>query len=125
MPENHSPLTARSVERLLKLCAMFMSDHDGEAVNALRSANRVLAGHGLTWPEFLAMISAGSDASIYETKTGISDHQRAAAHMLEADDIYTDWELTFLGSVQQFSDLSFKQTVVFDRLWRKFEEHCT
>lgn len=40
-------------ERLTKLLAMTTSDNDGEALNALRMANKLLAAEQLTWEEVL------------------------------------------------------------------------
>lgn len=40
-------------ERLTKLIAMVGSDHDGEVINAVRAADRLLRQHKLTWHDFL------------------------------------------------------------------------
>jgi len=40
-------------ERLAKVLAMTTSNHDGEALSAIRRANEILAGENLTWTELL------------------------------------------------------------------------
>lgn len=47
-------------ERLAKLLAMTASDKDGEALNAMRMANRVIEAAGLTWAEVLEQQAAVS-----------------------------------------------------------------
>lgn len=41
------------VDRLVKVLAMTTSDHDGEALAAIRKANAILKEQGLTWAEFV------------------------------------------------------------------------
>jgi hypothetical protein len=40
-------------EKFAKLCEMMTSDHDAEALTALRMASRMLKGSGLTWSEIV------------------------------------------------------------------------
>lgn len=49
-------------DRLVKLLAMTTSDNDGEALNALRMANKMLAAEKMTWEQVLAV--QGSNISI-------------------------------------------------------------
>ena len=44
-------LSPQLADRLAKLLGMTGSDHDGECLNAIRLANRVLAENKLTWHE--------------------------------------------------------------------------
>lgn len=44
--------------RLAKLMGMTTSDQDGEALNALRMANKLIAGAKLSWPEVLGFSSS-------------------------------------------------------------------
>src|SRR3546814_11139977 len=44
-------MTAQDYERLVKLMAMLASDNDGEVLNAVSAASRILNGYGLTWPD--------------------------------------------------------------------------
>lgn len=40
-------------DKLTKLLAMTTSDNDGEALNAMRMANKIVKGAGLTWEQVL------------------------------------------------------------------------
>ncbi len=42
-----------NIERLLKLLRMTASQHDGEALSAMRAANRLLASAGMDWEALL------------------------------------------------------------------------
>ena len=44
-------MTAQDYERLVKLMALLASDNDGEVLNAVSAASRILNGYGLTWPD--------------------------------------------------------------------------
>ena len=43
-------------ERLAKILAMTTSDHDGEALSAMRKANEIIKGEGLTWALLLEQV---------------------------------------------------------------------
>lgn len=51
-------------DRLSKLMAMTTSDNDGEALNALRMANKMLSAEKLTWEEVLGAASRHVTVSI-------------------------------------------------------------
>jgi len=42
-------LDPRDAERLVKLCGLIGSAHDGEALNAARKAHELLRRNGATW----------------------------------------------------------------------------
>ena len=44
-------------DRLARLLGMVGSDHDGEALNAARLADRLVREHGVTWHDVLAVSS--------------------------------------------------------------------
>ncbi len=44
--------------RLVKLCGMFGSDHDGEVSNAARMADKLVRGAGLTWADVIKISPA-------------------------------------------------------------------
>ena len=46
-------MTSSDYEKLLKLVNLLSSDQDGEALNAVKAAGRILNGHGLAWNEIL------------------------------------------------------------------------
>lgn len=44
-------------ERLAKILALTTSDHDGEALSAIRKANEIIKGEKLTWDEVLVQVT--------------------------------------------------------------------
>ena len=50
-------------ERLAKLLSMTSSGHDGEALTAIRQANRMLREHGKNWAEVLGTVRARTEAA--------------------------------------------------------------
>lgn len=55
------PLDSAASDRLRKLMGMTTSEHDGEALNALRMANAILAKAKLTWADMLGTVPRGRD----------------------------------------------------------------
>jgi hypothetical protein len=49
----NAPLDPRTADRLAKLCGLFSSDHDGEALSAARKADRLLRDQGLRWQDII------------------------------------------------------------------------
>lgn len=48
-------------ERLAKLLSLTESEHDGEALAAIRKANEVLRLHRTSWPEALGLVGEGAE----------------------------------------------------------------
>ena len=48
---------------LIKLLMMTTSPHDGEALNAMRKANAILAAANVNWSEFLSAVSTAQRAA--------------------------------------------------------------
>lgn len=46
-------MTAHDYERLVKLVALLASDSDGEVLNAVAAASRVLSSYGLDWTDVI------------------------------------------------------------------------
>ncbi|MEQ8867069.1 hypothetical protein [Thalassobaculum sp.] len=46
-------MTAHDYERLVKLVALMASDNDGEVLNAVAAASRVLNSYGLDWTDII------------------------------------------------------------------------
>lgn len=44
-------------ERLAKILALTTSEHDGEALSAIRKANEIIKGEKLTWDEVLVQVT--------------------------------------------------------------------
>ena len=51
-------------ERLAKILAMTTSTHDGEALSAIRRANEIIKGEGLSWELVLAQITVAQGLTI-------------------------------------------------------------
>jgi hypothetical protein len=51
-------------ERLAKILALTTSTHDGEALSAIRRANEIIKGEGLSWELVLAQITMAQGVTI-------------------------------------------------------------
>jgi hypothetical protein len=106
------PSAAR--ERLVKLCGLLTSDHDGERATAARMATDLLRQHRLTWRELLTTqgpcpTCAAREAAEQERHgwTGEDEDwtrgpwrtvvRRCSLH----NDLLTEWEVGFLASLQR------------------------
>ena len=68
-------MTAHDYERLVKLIALLASDNDGEVLNAVAAASRILSGYGLDWtdvilPRRLMPIRASAAGDVAEDDDG-------------------------------------------------------
>jgi hypothetical protein len=54
MKQTKPVLSAADLDRLVKLCDLFSSDHAGERANAAGLAEQFLRERGLRWPDVLA-----------------------------------------------------------------------
>jgi hypothetical protein len=106
--------------RLARLLGMVGSDHDGEALNAARLADRMVRESGITWQDVLIsppVASAQPQASStndplrqFETVFDAVNFALMLAPMLTA------WEMNFLRSLPSFRRVSEKQLAVLRRL---------
>lgn len=100
------PLPAESMERLSRLLAMTTSNHDGEALNAIRMANALLKKQGRTWDEiFVTPLPADSSPAQ-------PHHVEAETLLATRRDILTDFEADFLRGILAFETLSPKQETI-------------
>ena len=119
-----------SRQRLVRLCGMLGSDHDGERANAGRFADRLIREAGLTWDQ---LIAAPQLARPEPTKrpppqpasepwtTGVDDPSaKAEAILARHRAVLTPWEVEFLGSLT-WRPLSVKQQAAFDRIVAKVQ----
>jgi hypothetical protein len=104
-------LHPNEITRLSNLLGMTGSSHDGEALNAVRLANALLAKHHLTWP---AVITAPTDATTAPPES--APDAMVPPHHIEAENILatapgalTTFERNFLVGIFSFETLSDKQ----------------
>lgn len=116
-------LNAFDLDKFLKLIGMLGSDHEGERANAAALATKMLRDHGMTWPEFLATISAPAPVEPLTRPGGAYyqayNHEDAADTCLQRGRGLTAWEKDFLESVRDFHHLSAKQEDVLARICEK------
>lgn len=134
-------------KRLIQLMGMTGSKHDGEALNAIRLANRVLGELGITWEETLNGTGKYTDKDMQEVarqsyeqgvedgrKAGIAAPRRTGASWIAfARDIrdnyfgeLNDWEEGFVESYIErgFATPTPKQRGVFERIADKLDLEC-
>jgi len=102
--------------RLAALLGMMGSDHDGEALNAARLADRMVRRMNLSWHELLEPryeVAAPTARPSAEWRQRINDLLSDYSHCL------TEWEFGFCLSIQRRTFLSEKQIAVLDRIWAK------
>jgi hypothetical protein len=123
-------MTPSQRTRLIKLLGMLGSEHDGECLNAARSAQRLVKEAGETWEQVL-MAATGVDPQEVANaafKAGYADGRayrpptwRALAEDLLDEDI-NDWETEFCEGfiARGWASPSEKQRAVFERMADKF-----
>lgn len=118
MRANDAPLPPALRDRLTKLLGMTQSSHDGEALNAVRLANRVLAEHRLTWREALGTTTA---IAARPDDEDFLDDWRSVARLCaeQGRGILTDWEMDFVRSLPRFRRISSKQEAILLRCAEK------
>jgi hypothetical protein len=117
---NTSP-SAEVLTRLIKLCGMLGSDHDGERASAGLKASKLLMENHLTWHDVIS--SPNSYQSAEQGAKQQAPHIaicKLAKDLLD-DKIINDWEHNFLISISGNLTVSDKQQVVVDRIRRKAE----
>src|ERR1051325_7201662 len=98
-------------EKLVKLCAMFGSDHTGERANAAAAADRLVRKAGLLWPAVIVRALPPPDADNDDDLIEFVLHPR---------DRLNEWELAFAVSVsRQRKPPSEKQRAILDELVAK------
>lgn len=108
-------LQANDITRLSNLLGMTGSAHDGEALNAVRLANALLAKHRLAWNAVIAgppdAIAATPEAApeAEAAATVPPHHIEAEALLAAAKGMLTTFERNFLIGIFSFSRLSDKQ----------------
>lgn len=116
MRSNNELLNPATRTRLAKLLGMTQSSHDGEALNAIRLANRVLAESKITWTDALAVNRRSPppppeppedwrSAALFCTQFGLG--------------VLSKWERDFCRSLLDFPRLSDKQAAILLRCYER------
>lgn len=83
--------TEKTADRIVKLLELTASDHDAEALNSIRLANKIIKSNGLNWREFLLVFAElqkpHQQINAYNPyTTGFSGQGQAQAQQAMADD---------------------------------------
>jgi hypothetical protein len=111
-------------EKLVKICGLFSSEHDGERAAAAARADRMIRAAGLRWPDVIMRAAAPDPNPI----TGITDPFRMADYCLDfRDTILTAWETQFCRSVglraANGGRVSPKQRAILREIFEKCQRH--
>lgn len=116
-------LDAGTTDRLIKLCGMFGSDHDGERATAARMADEIVRRRKLTWADVIAPCLSAPEPEMRwrEPQTW----REAVSLALCYAHLLTPWEADFIDSLRRSNrPLSTKQADVVDRIVRKIRAHA-
>lgn len=106
------------IDRLVKLCGMLGSAHEGERAAAALKADQLLRSYGLRWADVIA-VSVGAP----DPPAGLwVDPKRkdAAAYLLATwPDLMTDWETAFCRTLIAQDGYSRKQSIILSTLLKK------
>jgi hypothetical protein len=114
---NKAAPSGEVLTRLIKLCGMLGSEHDGERASAALKASKLLMENHLTWCDVIGTPSADHVAKAPCSHRSVCK----LAKELHNDKIINDWELEFLISISGNLTVSDKQQVIVDRIQRKAE----
>lgn len=112
---------------LVKVLGMTGSEHDGEALAAVRKAHGIISAAGLSWDSVIAPAQADDPPPPDDDDEDDEDDEDDTATrdatiewcLSCGGDVVTDWERDFLVSLQSYSRLSEKQRKVLDRIVAK------
>jgi hypothetical protein len=103
------------LQRLARVCGLFGSDHDGEALAAARQAEKIRKKLGLTWEELL--VPSPRRRSKNPPPEDLADWRLACHFCLERYRSLTSWELDFVATVARYTKPpSAKQLIILQRL---------
>ena len=108
-------------QRLARVCGLFGSDHDGEALAAARQAEKIRQKVGLTWEELLVPSPRGHGSTRPRPSDpppeDLTDWRWACHFCLERYHSLTSWELDFVATVARYTKPpSAKQMIILRRL---------
>ena len=103
------------LQRLARVCGLFGSEHDGEALAAARQAEKIRKKVGLTWEELL--VPSIRQRSADPPPDDLTDWQWACHFCLERYRSLTSSELDFVATVARYQKApSAKQMIILQRL---------
>src|SRR3954466_4710142 len=103
------------LKRLARVCGLFGSEHDGEALAAARQAEKIRKKVGLTWEELL--VPSARQRSREPPPEDLMDWRWACHFCLECSRWLTRWELDFVATVARYQKApSAKQLIILHRL---------
>lgn len=125
-------MTARALstanhERLVKLCGLLASNHDGERAAAGLLASRLLRDAGLTWADVIGA-QGGKTAPAGGAPAGsyaYHSQDRRVHSLLARPDVLTDWEAGFIASLARRRRWTAKQDAVFQEIWQRVQAATT
>ena len=107
--------TLVDLRRLARVCGLFGSDHDGEALAAARQAEKIRKKVGLTWEELL--VPSPRPRSADPPPEDLTDWRWACHFCLECSRWLTRWELNFVATMARYQKPpSVKQLIILHRL---------
>jgi hypothetical protein len=115
-----APRPATLADRLVKLCGMLGSAHDGErAAAAALKADQPLRRHGLRWPDVIRIPALPAATSppgrIWRQPKYINRY--AADYLVSCwPEVLTDWERAFCRQLGGQKRISRKQWIILRRL---------
>ena len=111
-------------QRLVKLCGLLGSDHDGERANAAFMATKLLRMNDMTWADLVAraMLPAPSAPMPHWSTVPKTEEEWSTAIRARCWDRLTHWEKDFLASILQRDrwPLSERQRGVLDKLRERY-----
>ena len=103
------------LRRLARVCGLFGSEHDGEALAAARQAEKIRKKMGLTWEELL--VPSPRRRSKNPPPDDLTDWRLACHFCLERYWLLTSWERDFVASVARYKKPpSAKQMIILHSL---------
>jgi hypothetical protein len=103
------------LRRLARVCGLLGSDHDGEALAAVRQAEKIRKKVGVTWEELLVPSLRQRPGD--PPPEDLIDWRWACHFCLEHYHLLTSWELDFVATVARYTKPpSAKQLIILRRL---------
>ena len=104
----NAPLSSQEADRLRKVVALFDSDNDGEALNALRRARSIATDKGARLADVLTISAPCHDPGPIPVSP-MRSHQMDAANCLSWPESLTGWEQVFCREMRMARTASPRQ----------------
>jgi hypothetical protein len=106
---------AEKLGRLVKICGVFGSDHDGERAAAAAMADKIVRDLGLTWADIIQSKQNLLPGPELESQLALIGSN---VHMLN------DWERRFVQSLHRFPRFSPRQLATITRIAHDLERRA-